>query len=204
MLTKEELEFYISQGEGYNTEFKESQSTTIGKEMSAFANASGGKIFIGITDSGARKEIKITNKLKSEIQDIGRNLDPKMTVQIQEVDEYLLPRPVLEVSDAYFGISFERPDLQKMSIEQRMQKYKKDLEKGVEEGVEKGVEKLSEKQKIIVTLIRQNNQISKEEMVKKGNISKKTVEYNINVLKGKGIIRRIGPDKGGYWEIVGE
>ncbi len=38
MLNKKELEFYISQGEGYNVEFKESHSSTIGKEMCAFAN----------------------------------------------------------------------------------------------------------------------------------------------------------------------
>jgi len=86
MITQKELEFYISQGEGYNVEFKESHSSTIGKEMCAFANASGGKIFIGVTDSGIKKEIKVTNKLKSELQDIGRNLDPKMTIHLQEID----------------------------------------------------------------------------------------------------------------------
>ena len=90
MLMKKELEFYISQGEGYNIEFKESHSSTIGKEMCAFANASGGKIFIGITDSGIKKEIKITNKLKSEIQVIGRNLDPKMTIHLQEIEGILI------------------------------------------------------------------------------------------------------------------
>jgi predicted HTH transcriptional regulator len=38
MLTKKELDFYNSQGEGYNIEFKEAHSSTIGKEMCAFAN----------------------------------------------------------------------------------------------------------------------------------------------------------------------
>jgi ATP-dependent DNA helicase RecG len=37
-----------------------------------------------------------------------------------------------------------------------------------------------------------------------GNLTKKIVEYNIEKLKKKGIIKRIGPDKGGYWEIVGK
>jgi len=55
MLSEEELKFYIDQGEGYGIEFKESFSSTIGKEMCAFANASGGKIFIGINDSGIKK-----------------------------------------------------------------------------------------------------------------------------------------------------
>ena len=35
-----------------------------------------------------------------------------------------------------------------------------------------------------------------------GNISRDGVKYQINKLKRANIIRRIGPDKGGYWEII--
>ena len=118
------------------------------------------------------------------------------------MEEYLLSRPLLDVSDVRFSITFERPDLQKMSVEQRMEKYKEGVEKGVERGVEKGVEKLSENQEVIVKLIEKDRNISKEEMMKEGKLSKKTVEYNIKVLKDRGIIKRIGPDKGGYWEVI--
>ena len=450
MLTRKELEFHISQGEGYNIEFKEAHSSTIGKEMCAFANASGGKIFIGITDSGIKKEIKITNKLKSEIQDIGRNLDPKMTIHLQEIDgilvvdvpegkekpysivgkfylrqgansqqltrneikeffqkeglvlfdespnqkfsfdrdfnesayenflsrmgvktklsrrdilknldllsgemiknagallfckkatriarsatvicalfmgktktkiidtkefdedlfsnyenamnymrsklntefiikggpreeilelpekalreallnaiahrdyfstasiqvsifsdrvvidnpgrlignikvedlykksyprnnllfglmqrmdlvekigsglvrinemmeEYLLPHPVIDVSDVYFGISFERPDLQKMTVEQRMKEYKK------------VTEKVTEKEKFVMGFIEKNNEVTIQEIVENMKISRKSVNVYIKKLKEKGLIERIGPDKGGYWKII--
>jgi ATP-dependent DNA helicase RecG len=118
------------------------------------------------------------------------------------MEEYLLPHPLLDVSDVRFSITFERPDLQKMSVEQRMEKYKEGVEKGLERGVEKGVEKLSENQEVIVKLIEKDRNISKEEMMKEGKLSKKTVEYNIKVLKDRGIIKRIGPDKGGYWEVI--
>jgi ATP-dependent DNA helicase RecG len=83
-----------------------------------------------------------------------------------------------------------------------MEKYKEGVEKGLERGVEKGVEKLSENQEVIVKLIEKDRNISKEEMMKEGKLSKKTVEYNIKVLKDRGIIKRIGPDKGGYWEVI--
>ncbi len=39
-------------------------------------------------------------------------------------------------------------------------------------------------------------------MVKKGVLSIKTVEYNIEILKKKGIIKRVGSAKGGRWEII--
>ena len=33
-------------------------------------------------------------------------------------------------------------------------------------------------------------------------ISKKCVEWQMAKLKKEGIIKRIGPDKGGYWEVI--
>lgn len=69
-------------------------------------------------------------------------------------------------------------------------------------GVEKGVEKLSENERIIYNLIKDNSYISKETMMLKGNLTKKTVEYNISKLKRDALIRRIGPDKGGHWKII--
>lgn len=66
-------------------------------------------------------------------------------------------------------------------------------------GVEKGVEKLSENEQKIIELISEKPVISKAEMVEKGRLSKKTVEYNVESLKKKGILKRVGGAKGGYW-----
>lgn len=33
-------------------------------------------------------------------------------------------------------------------------------------------------------------------------ISQRKIQENISWLKEKGLIKRIGPDKGGYWEMV--
>jgi len=38
-------------------------------------------------------------------------------------------------------------------------------------------------------------------MVEKEKLTKKTVEYNIESLKKKGVLRRVGSAKGGYWKI---
>jgi len=64
----------------------------------------------------------------------------------------------------------------------------------------KGVE-ISKKQKIILNLIKEMPKISKEQLKIKGELTKKSVEYNIEQLKQKGLLKRIGPDKGGYWEV---
>jgi len=63
-LTKHDLEIILQQGEGQRIEFKESFSASIAKDIVAFANDLGGKIFIGVDDSGKLKGINITNTLK--------------------------------------------------------------------------------------------------------------------------------------------
>ncbi len=68
---------------------------------------------------------------------------------------------------------------------------------------EKGVENLSDNEIIILNLVGKNPVISKEEMMIQGNLTKKTVEYNVDKLKQKGLLKRAGPDKGGHWEILG-
>ncbi len=41
-------------------------------------------------------------------------------------------------------------------------------------------------------------------MAKKVEISTTAIENNIKKLKNKKLIKRIGPAKGGYWEIIEE
>ena len=84
-MTKEELDFLIQQGEGYNLEFKEAYNSSLAREICALANATGGKILIGVTDEGKIKPVKVNNKIRSEIQDLTRNFDPDFAVNISEL-----------------------------------------------------------------------------------------------------------------------
>jgi ATP-dependent DNA helicase RecG len=63
-MNKDELQLILEGDEGYRIEFKESM-TSIDKELVAFANSSGGRIFLGITDDKEIKSINLTNKFKS-------------------------------------------------------------------------------------------------------------------------------------------
>ncbi len=53
----------------------------------------------------------------------------------------------------------------------------------------------------IVELIFGNQYISAFEMAKIIGITERAVEKQLARLKGKNIIDRVGPDKGGYWKI---
>ena len=64
---------------------------------------------------------------------------------------------------------------------------------------EKNREKSREK---ILKFISENPQITMNELAEKVNISVKGIEKQIINLKKENKIKRIGADKGGYWEIL--
>lgn len=61
---------------------------------------------------------------------------------------------------------------------------------------------LTENQQKILNLLKQNKTVSMAEMAKSIGISKRKVLDNINKLKKLGLVRRIGPAKGGHWEVI--
>ena len=71
--------------------------------------------------------------------------------------------------------------------------------KSSEKSSEKSSQKSSEK---ILELISQNPTISGKAISKELGISSRAVEKQIATLKVKGILRRIGADKGGHWEVI--
>jgi len=61
---------------------------------------------------------------------------------------------------------------------------------------------LTENQQKILKLVAQNKTVSMSEMAENIGISKRKVLDNINKLKNYGLLKRIGPAKGGHWEII--
>jgi len=61
--------------------------------------------------------------------------------------------------------------------------------------VEKAVEK-------ILNAIKNNSKITQNELMEVTSLTRRGVEWNLAKLKEKGIIKRIGPAKGGYWEVI--
>ena len=54
----------------------------------------------------------------------------------------------------------------------------------------------------IIAILRINSSTTAKELSKKLNISVKGVQWHIKNLKDDKVIRRIGPNKGGYWEVI--
>ncbi len=60
---------------------------------------------------------------------------------------------------------------------------------------------LNEIQKEILRLIAKNKNITQKEMSEELNITKRTIERNIMILKETNLVERIGSRKSGYWKI---
>ncbi len=77
------LQLALEEGEGLKVEFKE-RLANLDREIVAFANTSGGIIYLGVDDSGKIIGITIDNALKSQIADIAHNCDPSIKITFQE------------------------------------------------------------------------------------------------------------------------
>ncbi len=64
---------------------------------------------------------------------------------------------------------------------------------------EKSSQKSSQK---IITLISQDPNITTNKMAEALGVSRRAIAKQIATLKELGKIRRIGPDKGGYWKVI--
>ena len=73
----------IALGEGFTSEFKRSMPSDLGREICAFANATGGVILIGVDDVGTVVGVGEHNRLKSQVQSVARSADPPVAVEVE-------------------------------------------------------------------------------------------------------------------------
>jgi len=66
---------------------------------------------------------------------------------------------------------------------------------------EKGVDGLVETQISMLQLMKKNPHVSKREMAESVGISTTAIDKNIVSLKKKDLLKRVGPDKGGMWNV---
>ena len=84
--------------------------------------------------------------------------------------------------------------------EKLTENHQKLIEKLIEKAAKQG-DRLTENRKSILRLVIDDPYISKADLSKLVGISVAAISANIEVMRGK-YLRRVGPDKGGFWEII--
>ena len=82
--------------------------------------------------------------------------------------------------------------------EKLTERHQKLIEKAAIQG-----DRLTENRKSILRLVVDDPYISKADLSKLVGISIAAISANIEVMRGK-YLRRVGPDKGGFWEVLCE
>ena len=121
-MNPKDLSELIALGEGFTTEFKRADASSLGREICAFANATGGVILIGVADDGVVRGVANHKRLKSQVQSIARSADPPIAVEIESAGKVLCVRVPAQHSKPYsFGGKFfirEGANSQQMSREE--------------------------------------------------------------------------------------
>lgn len=107
---------------------------------------------------------------------------------IQWCNEWGLPEPSYEEAGGSFVTVFYNPKPEQV------------IQKGLETSSERGSETSSER---VISEIGKNPSISAQELAQMLGITSRAVEKHLSRLKEKGVIKRIGPDFGGHWEVTG-
>jgi ATP-dependent DNA helicase RecG len=89
-MTLHELETIQQSGEGYMVEFKRNVNSDLAKELVAFANAAGGRIFIGIEDDGSIVGSSFTNEINARVQMMARDCDPAISIELECFNNVLI------------------------------------------------------------------------------------------------------------------
>ena len=81
--------------------------------------------------------------------------------------------------------------------------YQLQLNSGLVDGlVERLVDGLVESQQKVVLLMAANPKVSKKALAETIGISTTAIDKNIAALKEKNIIRRVGSDRSGHWQLI--
>ena len=67
---------------------------------------------------------------------------------------------------------------------------------------DKVTDSLSEKQKKIMSLLRENNRMTLSDLSEALGISRRKIVDHTNKLKEKGVLMRVGNNKSGYWQVI--
>jgi len=171
----------IKMPEGKTLEFKRDMSSQekIVKTIIAFANSAGGKLIIGINDD--RSIFGFDNSFIQCARFAGKT----KAEFIDHIEIYEKPAEAINQIEIF---------LKKHALRGFALKGMKRVDITAENVPENRLN-------VIINLIRDYAEISMLDLSKKLNVNHKTIKREIQILKSKGLIERVGADKGGYWRV---
>lgn len=215
-MKRSDLLAQITLGEDSTRQFKADvkNADSLASEMAAFANTNGGTIFIGVADDGSTPELSgqdvarinqlisngasqlVRSPLAVQTENValknGRIIIaltvPKGIDKLDKLEKW----PDIDFADDHDGCLFSATVHWK-AVEEL------ELVNIAPEGSLKSSPKTEDQ---ILELMRGDASITTEQLGGILGITKRAVLKQVEKLKGQGRLRRVGPAKGGYWEVI--
>lgn len=155
-------------------------------EMATFANSEGGTIFLGVANDGSLPGMSRVNvaRLNQRKRGLGSGIK-------RALEDW----PDIDFTDDRDGCLFTAT-VQRKEVGGL-------VEPGI--GSEKSSAKAEGSQKSsqkIIELMQDDPTITIADLAQSVGVTDRAIKKQIEKLKAQGQIRRIGPDKGGHWEVV--
>lgn len=109
-----------------------------------------------------------------------------------------LPEPEYGTDGTFVWITFKRPGYVTNSVTQTLLETTDSEESGQKSGQKNSQSTLEQ----IYILIKNNPSITRKQLVEATGKASSYIQRCINQLKETKRIQRVGPDKGGFWEII--
>ena len=117
-------------------------------------------------------------------------------VPVFHTDDFILKVTVAKVTENREKLTEKLPEKPNRLTENKERLIEKLIEKASING-----DKLTENKIAILTFMIEEPYISKSDLSKFVGISTAAISNNIEAMRGK-YLHRVGPDKGGFWEII--
>ena len=92
-------------------------------------------------------------------------------------------------------------DLHTRNLQQEIEQFRKSMEQTVIGDKEKNVTDVTDRQHAIINLVKKHTNMTTTQMAERLGVTKRTILRDIEALKKKGLIIRVGSEKTGYWEL---
>ncbi len=111
------------------------------------------------------------------------------------------PHDIFHFSEHFLEVCFDFEEGYQESLDNEKRGEKRGKKRGKKRGEKRG-EKLTENRKKILEAMRNDPSVSHVKLVEIVGIGTTNIEKNIKYLKDNGWLKRIGPAKGGHWEVI--
>ena len=172
------------------------------KSVSAFANTLGGKLLFGVSNEGDLVGLADAEKDAEDISEAIKMsiLDAYKTASTKLWREFV---PTFHSDATDFVVTLPNLQYGMRDIQNAAEVVSADVKSAVKT-TQKSTQKTTQKtsRKIILAILNNPN-ITRRELAGMIGITPDGAKKALEGLKRDGLVRRIGPDKGGHWEVMG-